>query len=92
MKSRTAFKFRFEESIGRDVFCFLTGHDPFVSHSRRFDYHLPENCPFCGLFVETDDDALLHCAAFGQFTIDQDTETSAIEFRCKLILSEIRKL
>ena len=88
----TSFRCRLGESIGREVFCFLTGHGPFVSHSRRFDHHLPENCRFCGLFVETADHLLLHCAAFGRFTIDQDTETSAIESRCKLILSEIRKL
>ena len=75
----TSFEFRLEESISREIFCFLTGHDQFIC--RRFDYHRPENCCFCGLFVETADH-LLNCAAFEQFTIDQDTETSAIESRC----------
>ena len=74
-----SFECRLGESIGREVFCFLTGHGPFVSHSCRFNHHLPENCRFCGLFVETADHLLRHCAALGRFTIDQDTETSAIE-------------
>ena len=35
----TSIEFRLEELIGREIFCFLTGHGPFVSHSHRFDHH-----------------------------------------------------
>ena len=56
-------------------------------HTGIFQYRIPvfpkilyremsENCRFCSLIVETADHLLLHCTAFGQFTIDQGTETS----------------
>ena len=56
----TSFEFRLNESIGSEVFCFLTGHGPFASHSRRFNHHLPGNCRFCGFFVKTAGHLLLH--------------------------------
>ena len=80
------------ESIGREIFFFLTGHGPLISHSRRYNNELTVNCRFCGIFDETPEHLLLYCSAFDAMEINLDTEIGAIESKCKLIVNRISRL
>ena len=86
------FECRLEESVGREIFFFLTGHGPFVSHYRRYDNELPTNCRFCGVFEESAEHLLLHCSAFGDLEMSRETEMTAIESKCGYIVKRISKL
>ena len=87
-----SFECRLGESVSREIFFFLTGHGPFVSHSRRYNDELAVNCRFCGIFEESLEHLLLHCAAFESLEINQDTEMSTIETRCRFIAKQISRL
>lgn len=87
-----SFECRLGESVSREIFFFLTGHGSFVSHSRRYNDELAVNCRFCGIFEESPEHLLLHCAAFESLEINQDTEMSIIETRCRFIAKQISRL
>lgn len=87
-----SFKCGLDDSVGKEIFWFATGHGPFISYSRRFNASLPPNCRLCGLFDETPDHLLKYCAAFGDLLMDQTTEIGTVETRCKQIVAKLRAL
>ena len=70
------------ETTSKEIFHFVTGHGPFVSHSRRFNPELPEQCRFCGVFEESPEHLLFYCAAFPGLEPHQELDSQILEKKC----------